>query len=719
MNTYANNAQENKSQSIATAVSQKKSKNQATFQFVDNRPEAIAQRKLQEMAKNNPQAKHAAQFQAIANNYDREQQQPIQKKENNTGLPDNLKIGMENLSGMSLNDVKVHYNSDKPAQLQAHAYAQGTDIHLGSGQEKHLPHEAWHVVQQKQGRVKPTMQMKGNMNVNDDASLEKEADVMGVKALQLRSNSQEKLSAFSPVTSSHTVAQLFTNDELAELNADRPSPSHEQLQALEHFTMDEIRKLRHHLDWGEMVFLSGMRRSAVDFLALFHANPQPTFQQIFDIERFSTDQLQTLKRFGTSWDVIVALASLTRSPEDIVNLFSIRLAGRSPALQDFINLENFSNTYIRQMIDLGEVNNWENLFDSSQKQVQSIEVTGNSQQFFDEQSILMDQLNLCFQEYIQFNPGRPLRIASFQFVQEANGTLNTNVVLKQIENLVATSIEPAFLNENDAARHLIPQVQNNVKKTLFSAGQFQWIMSNWESINQTHDVYVDVDYYPNRMADAGGALHKDSVGETLFVNLTYNNSEAGASAEYLVDNVAYDPFEYRMPQVATGLIAEKRAGNLADDGSIKGVDLPQRGRISFIDPVIWHATPFYNHRIPELPFGDDVVGTIQQIIDYINVVDGLNARQREDALRVLHGENPENIVTGAQAKAFFRQNEPLRYASRAGVAEPVDTAPDRRRTRARSLDLTNHPDHMAPLEQQSAQARSFIRTWVILRAKDQ
>jgi hypothetical protein len=91
---------------------------------------------------------------------------------------------MENLSGMSLDDVKVHRNSDKPAQLQAHAYAQGTDIHLGAGQEKHLPHEAWHVVQQKQGRVKPTMQMKGKVNVNDDAGLEKEADVMGLRSLK-------------------------------------------------------------------------------------------------------------------------------------------------------------------------------------------------------------------------------------------------------------------------------------------------------------------------------------------------------------------------------------------------------------------------------------------------------------------------------------------------------------------------------------------------------
>jgi hypothetical protein len=111
---------------------------------------------------------------------------PIQKKANNTGLPQNLKSGIENLSGHSMDNVKVHYNSGKPAQLQAHAYAQGTEIHLASGQEKHLPHEAWHIVQQKQGRVKPTMQMKGKVNINDDRGLESEADVMGAKALTVQ-----------------------------------------------------------------------------------------------------------------------------------------------------------------------------------------------------------------------------------------------------------------------------------------------------------------------------------------------------------------------------------------------------------------------------------------------------------------------------------------------------------------------------------------------------
>ena len=111
---------------------------------------------------------------------------PLQKKANQTGLPDNLKAGIESLSGLSMDDVKVHYDSAKPARLNAHAYAQGTDIHVAPGQTKHVPHEAWHVVQQKQGRVKPTLQMKGKININDNAGLEKEADVWGEKAMQLR-----------------------------------------------------------------------------------------------------------------------------------------------------------------------------------------------------------------------------------------------------------------------------------------------------------------------------------------------------------------------------------------------------------------------------------------------------------------------------------------------------------------------------------------------------
>ncbi len=204
MSANADKAQENKSQSIANENSQMQSDGESAVQFVDNRPETIALRKRKEIANNSPQAKQLKAFQKIVGNSPRAkqiaqlrtitknysaQQHPIQKRENKTGLPDHLKSGLENLSNLSMDDVKVHYNSDKPAQLKAHAYAQSANIYLSPGQEKHLPHEAWHVVQQKLGRVQPSTQMKHNrrtIELNDDAGLEKEADVMGEKALQMK-----------------------------------------------------------------------------------------------------------------------------------------------------------------------------------------------------------------------------------------------------------------------------------------------------------------------------------------------------------------------------------------------------------------------------------------------------------------------------------------------------------------------------------------------------
>jgi hypothetical protein len=107
--------------------------------------------------------------------------QSTSKNEIQTGLPGSLKAGVETLSGFSMDDVQVHYNSSEPAGLQALAFTEGTNIHMAPGQEQHLPHEAWHVVQQKQGIVTPGIQEKG-VNINADPALESEADVMGAEA---------------------------------------------------------------------------------------------------------------------------------------------------------------------------------------------------------------------------------------------------------------------------------------------------------------------------------------------------------------------------------------------------------------------------------------------------------------------------------------------------------------------------------------------------------
>lgn len=79
------------------------------------------------------------------------------------------------MSGLSMDEVRVHYNSPRPETVQAYAFTQGNQVFLGPGQEMHLGHELGHVVQQMEGRVKPTGEVNG-LPLNNDAALEQEAD---------------------------------------------------------------------------------------------------------------------------------------------------------------------------------------------------------------------------------------------------------------------------------------------------------------------------------------------------------------------------------------------------------------------------------------------------------------------------------------------------------------------------------------------------------------
>jgi hypothetical protein len=158
-------------------------------------------------------ARHAHNFGNAATRSSSNRSAPT--REDYGGLPEDLKAGIENLSGISLDEVKVHYNSHKSAQMEALAHTQGTDIHLGPGQEKHLAHEAWHVVQQKQGRVKPARRA-GGVDVTDDRALEKEADVMGARALRAPSSpavaapgSSARLSPASKIASGQAPIQAM------------------------------------------------------------------------------------------------------------------------------------------------------------------------------------------------------------------------------------------------------------------------------------------------------------------------------------------------------------------------------------------------------------------------------------------------------------------------------------------------------------------------------
>jgi hypothetical protein len=133
-----------------------------------------------------------------------------------SGLPAQLQDGIENLSGLPMDDVRVHYGSSRPGPLGAEAFAQGTDIHLAPGKEHHLPHEAWHVAQQKQGRVRATVDRAGTA-INDSPALEHEADVMGARALQA---GRTDAAPGSMPPAGAAVPQLAEDAKIVKLRAD-------------------------------------------------------------------------------------------------------------------------------------------------------------------------------------------------------------------------------------------------------------------------------------------------------------------------------------------------------------------------------------------------------------------------------------------------------------------------------------------------------------------
>jgi outer membrane protein OmpA-like peptidoglycan-associated protein len=103
-------------------------------------------------------------------------------------MPEEVRAKMEAAFGVDFSPVRIHEGPHAEA-VGALAYTRGTDIHFAPAQyqptsrrgQELLGHELMHVVQQSQGRVRATAQAKG-VAINDDVSLEREADEIGARA---------------------------------------------------------------------------------------------------------------------------------------------------------------------------------------------------------------------------------------------------------------------------------------------------------------------------------------------------------------------------------------------------------------------------------------------------------------------------------------------------------------------------------------------------------
>lgn len=114
----------------------------------------------------------------------------LQRFSGGKSIPTPVRTKMEKAFNTSFADVNIHEGAQAQA-VNAIAYTQGNHIHFAPGQfnpdtisgQTLLGHELAHVVQQRQGRVKPTGAVKG-LPLNDNLALEREADELGRKAAQ-------------------------------------------------------------------------------------------------------------------------------------------------------------------------------------------------------------------------------------------------------------------------------------------------------------------------------------------------------------------------------------------------------------------------------------------------------------------------------------------------------------------------------------------------------
>lgn len=282
-------------------------------------------------------------------------------------LPAALRARIEHLSGLDMGDVTVRPQSPEPARFGAAALTRGSEIHLGPGQEQHLEHEAWHVVQQKRGAVPPTARM-GGQRANLDARLEVEADRMvgevrrgrgdevgsparppGARpqpVLQMRFSSHDVtvLSFMTQVAQDPTALETLRSSttrsaaDLARL-LQRNVPGTAtiaDLVALDRFTTAEIERLLPLCGaWGRVVLLASLPHSADD-LADVLTNGAPTWQEAWDtLQVLTPDEIDTLAQSGANdWAAIHALAQTTQPDRSLTQLLHGVVAAWVPRLRD-------------------------------------------------------------------------------------------------------------------------------------------------------------------------------------------------------------------------------------------------------------------------------------------------------------------------------------------------------------------------------------------------
>jgi hypothetical protein len=139
-------------------------------------------------------------------------------------------------------------------------------------------------------------------------------------------------------------------------------------------------------------------------------------------------------------------------------------------------------------------------------------------------------------------------------------------------------------------------VVKNTLKTMIAAGQIDYLRKAGLP-NKEWKILVEVHYYRDRSTEQTG-LHKDTKGETLFVNLNYHIPQDVIGPEYVVNPLPSKEHDAQLklpPQFLEDLAATR--ARLPKPTMIRTGVVKPYGVVAFVDEAVHHATPFYGSRI--------------------------------------------------------------------------------------------------------------------------
>jgi hypothetical protein len=282
-----------------------------------------------------------------------------------------------------------------------------------------------------------------------------------------------------------------------------------------------------------------------------------------------------------------------------------------------------------------------------------------------------------------------------------------------------TDLQPNALKEDPSAFDLATKadvgklVVANTLQTMIAARQIEYLRKSGV-VDDKWKIVVEVHYYRRRRQDVS-QFHKDTLGQTLFVNLNYHIGQDIAGPEYVVNPMPVkahdDLIGGTLPPAFLSDLAYTRKA-LDEPTEIGASTIPAYGVVAFVDEAIHHMTPKRGHRSVsggafaqylKEEYSGDKKATIPPEWTEMASKSLAQYTRREFAAAGMNPKEIARLLEKFGGTGFTSVSIPLVTGARPSV-QPGDRPPLKRQMSELAL-----ADKLAP---EVTGDRRFFRTWV-------